>query len=54
MKYRDYVCEDAPGEIDVECNYKVNKERTEFLRDYLRECKMGNCHKDVMAQTSSE
>ncbi|MXN88207.1 DUF1311 domain-containing protein [Pasteurella canis] len=42
LKYRDSACE-KDGTINVDCNYEVNKERTEYLRDRLRECKTGNC-----------
>ena len=42
LKYRNSACEEQ-GAINVECNYGVNKVRTEYLRDRLRECKTGNC-----------
>ncbi|MGY4676349.1 lysozyme inhibitor LprI family protein [Pasteurella sp. P03HT] len=42
LKYRNSACE-QDGTINVDCNYEVNKERTEYLRDRLRECKTGNC-----------
>ena len=41
MKYRDNVCQPESGTINVDCNYRVNRERTEYLRDRLRECKAG-------------
>ena len=52
MKYRDNACQDKPGTIDVDCNYKVNKERTEYLRDRSRECKTGNCRDDMISKKS--
>jgi uncharacterized protein YecT (DUF1311 family) len=52
MKYRDNVCQVEPGTINVDCNYKVNKERTEYLRDRSRECKTGNCRDDMIAKKS--
>ncbi len=52
MKYRDNVCQDKPGTIDVDCNYKVNKERTEYLRDRSRECKTGSCRDDMISKKS--
>ncbi|HHT7629203.1 lysozyme inhibitor LprI family protein [Pasteurella multocida] len=42
LKYRNSACE-KDGTINVDCNYEVNKERTEYLRNRLRECKTGNC-----------
>jgi len=49
LKYRDSSCEQS-GSIDVSCNYKVNKERTDYLRDRLRECKAGTCRNELIAQ----
>ena len=48
IKFRDNACE-SQGEIDVDCNYAVNKARDEFLRDRLRECKTGHCQNDLIA-----
>lgn len=45
MKYRDNVCQPESGTINVDCNYRVNRERTEYLRDRLRECKAGTCRR---------
>jgi uncharacterized protein YecT (DUF1311 family) len=42
IKFRDEACEDK-GTIHVKCNFQVNKERAEALRDRLRECKTGHC-----------
>ena len=52
MKYRDSVCQPESGTINVDCNYRVNRERTEYLRDRLRECKAGTCRPDMIAQQS--
>jgi len=52
MKYRDSTCETQAGTINVDCNYQVNKERTEYLRDRLRECKTGNCRGDMIGKQS--
>jgi len=52
MKYRNNVCEEVPGAINVDCNYIVNKERTDFLRDRLRECKTGNCRAEMIVKKS--
>jgi uncharacterized protein YecT (DUF1311 family) len=52
ISYRDNACQNQPGTIDVACNYKVNKERTEFLRDRLRECRTGNVRADMIAKKS--
>ncbi|MDH3001936.1 hypothetical protein A1D28_01315 [Pasteurella multocida] len=47
LKYRNSACE-KDGAINVDCNYEVNKERTE----YLRECKTGNCRdSDIIHRT---
>jgi uncharacterized protein YecT (DUF1311 family) len=52
IKHRDNACEVQPGTIDVNCNYNVNKERTEYLRDRLRECKTGNCREEMIVKES--
>jgi len=52
MKYRDNTCQEEPGTIIVNCNYYVNKARTEYLRDRLRECRTGNCRDDMIAKKS--
>lgn len=52
MKYRDNTCQEEPGTIIVNCNYYVNKARTEYLRDRLRECRTGNCRDDMIAKRS--
>jgi|GEM_PF-250865 len=51
MKYRDATCS-AGGTIDVDCNYRVNHDRTEYLRDRLRECKAGTCRNDMITSKS--
>ena len=53
IKYRDGACESS-GSIDVSCNYKVNRERAEYLRDRVRECKTGNCNDAAIAKKSWE
>ena len=52
MKYRDSTCQPQSGTINVDCNYRLNRERTEYLRDRLRECKAGTCRPDMIAQQS--
>lgn len=52
IKYRDNACQNQPGTINVDCNYRVNKERTEYLRDRLRECKTGNVREDMIIKKS--
>lgn len=52
MKYRDETCQPTPGTIEVSCNYEVNRKRTEYLRDRLRECKTGNCREDMIGSES--
>jgi uncharacterized protein YecT (DUF1311 family) len=51
IKYRDTSCE-RQGAINVGCNFKVNRERTEYLRDRLRECKTGNCRDEAISKKS--
>ena len=52
IKYRDDFCEVVPGTINVDCNYRVNRDRTEYLRDRLRECKAGTCRADMIERRS--
>jgi uncharacterized protein YecT (DUF1311 family) len=51
IKYRDSTCSNE-GLINVDCNYDVNRTRTEYLRDRLRECKTGNCRNDMIEKQS--
>ena len=51
IAYRNRTCE-AKGTIDVDCNYRVNRERTIYLRDRLTECKAGTCRNDNIASQS--
>ena len=51
IRHRDNACE-AYGTIDVDCNYRVNRERAEYLRDRLRECKAGTCRSDMIVKRS--
>lgn len=51
IKYRNDACENS-GTIDVDCNYGVNRSRTEYLRDRLRECKAGTCRDDMIGKAS--
>jgi uncharacterized protein YecT (DUF1311 family) len=48
LKFRDNNCSDKDG-IMVDCNYHVNKYRTEKLRDRLRECKTGHCQDNLLS-----
>lgn len=52
ISYRDNVCQEQAETIDVDCNYNVNKKRTDFLRDRLRECKTGNFRADMIVKRS--
>ena len=52
IRHRDQACQTKPGTIDVDCNYDVNRRRTDYLRDRLRECKVGNCRADMIAAPS--
>lgn len=52
MSYRDQTCQPDEGRIRVDCNYKVNRERAEYLRDRLRECKTGACNNSMIGQQS--
>ncbi|MFQ6312022.1 lysozyme inhibitor LprI family protein [Lysobacter capsici] len=51
IKYRDATCESS-GSINVDCNYRVNRERTEYLRDRARECKAGTCRDEMIGKKS--
>lgn len=52
--YRDNACQPVQGTIDVNCNYQVNRDRTYYLQDRLRECKAGTCRNDMIAKPSWE
>ena len=51
IKHRDAKCESA-GSIDVDCNYRVNRDRAEYLRDRARECKAGTCRNEMIGKKS--
>jgi uncharacterized protein YecT (DUF1311 family) len=51
ISYRDTTCE-SNGTINVQCNFDVNKTRTEYLRDRLRECKTGHCQEEQIGKKS--
>ena len=51
IKYRDASCERS-GTIDVDCNFKLNRQRAEYLRDRVRECKTGNCDDTAIGKKS--
>jgi uncharacterized protein YecT (DUF1311 family) len=51
IRYRNGACESG-GSIDVDCNYRVNRSRTEYLRDRVRECKAGTCRNEMVARKS--
>lgn len=51
IKYRNNACE-SHGTIDVDCNYRVNRERTTALRDRLRECETGSCNDALIGKPS--
>jgi len=51
IRHRDASCESS-GAINVDCNFRVNRERTEYLRDRLRECKAGTCRADKIGAAS--
>lgn len=52
LKYRTSRCETSPGTIDVRCSFYVNVDRTNFLRDRLRECRSGMCDYDAVGAQS--
>ena len=51
IKYRNNQCENN-GTIQLQCNYEVNKNRTDYLRERLRECKSGVCQNSLVAKPS--
>ena len=52
IKYRTSRCEVVPGTIDVRCSYEVNRDRTNFLRDRLRECNSRMCDYSTVGNQS--
>ena len=52
IKYRTSKCEVSPGTIDVRCSYEVNRDRTNFLRDRLRECNSRMCDNAAIGKQS--
>ena len=52
IRYRDDACQPKAGTIDVDCNYRVNRERTQYLRDRLRECNTGACYNEAIVRPS--
>ncbi|WP_157617740.1 lysozyme inhibitor LprI family protein [Succinimonas amylolytica] len=51
IKYRNNQCENN-GTIQLQCNYNVNKSRTDYLRERLRECKSGVCQNSLVIKPS--
>lgn len=51
IAHRDNLCSES-GSINVDCNYRLTKERTDYLRDRLRECNTGTCRKDAILEPS--
>lgn len=49
--YRDGACSDD-GTIDVACNYGLNRDRSNYLRDRLRECQTGSCNTRLIGRQS--
>lgn len=47
IHYRDNACSNT-GTIDVQCNYKVNKDRLVYLQNRIRECKTGHCQNQLI------
>lgn len=52
ISHRNQSCEGGTGQIDVDCNYRVNRDRTTYLRDRLRECQTGSCNTGLIGQES--
>lgn len=52
IRHRDGACQPEAGTINVDCNYRVNRDRTEYLRDRLRECKAGTCRPEMITRPS--
>lgn len=51
IKHRDEKCERS-GAINVDCNYRVNRDRAEYLRDRARECRAGTCREEMIGKKS--
>ena len=52
IRHRDGQCESAPGQMDVECNYAVTRDRAAYLRQRLNECKRGRCDRQAILSES--
>ena len=52
LQYRADTCETAPGITDADCSYRVNRERTEYLRTRARECAAGVCDAAAITRQS--
>ena len=53
IAYRDQKCS-TNGDIEVQCNFDLNKARADYLRDRARECKTGHCQDDLIGKKSWE
>ena len=51
IRFRNNTCE-RHGTINVDCNFRVNRERTEYLRDRVRECKTGHQRNNMIIKKS--
>ncbi|MCK3655275.1 hypothetical protein A4G19_05745 [Pasteurellaceae bacterium Macca] len=52
IRHRDLACENNNGNLDVDCNFRINRERTDYLRDRLRECQAGRCQIHAITKQS--
>ena len=50
ITHRNQSCQPTENSVNVECNYRINRERTEYLRARLRECKTGSCRIDLITR----
>ena len=51
ITYRDQACQ-SKGTINVDCNYRVNRDRTIYLHDRLTECRAGTCRNEKLVAPS--
>lgn len=48
QRHRDMAC----GKGNIECHYRANRERTQYLQDRLKECKAGACQINAITRQS--
>lgn len=52
IQYRTESCEANPSAADMDCGYRLTRERTEYLRTRARECAAGVCDAAAVTRPS--